>query len=166
MKNRKVLYVDMDDVLADFNKAARDPVTGKVREYMMWDKNFFFNLEPIPGAKGAIFELEKMGFDLWILSQPLAESPESYIDKAKWVHVHFPQLYKKIILTQNKGLNTGHYLIDDNCHKWGKKFEQNGGKFIHFNYGGYNGNKDDWSNPEEAWRSIVEVMSKENPYLD
>lgn len=156
----------MDDVVANFNKAARDPETGKIREFMMWDKNFFLNLEPMPGAKGAIFELIKMGFDVWILSQPLAESPESYIEKVQWIQLHFPQLYKKIVLTQDKGMCIGHYLIDDNYSKWAKKFEQNGGKFIHFNYGGYNGDKDDWRDPEDAWRSIVGIMANENPYLD
>lgn len=166
MKKSKVLYIDMDDVIADFAGAARDPITGKIREHMMWDKDFFLNLKPLPGSKGAVFELCKMGFDVWILSQPLAESPESYLDKAKWIQLHFPQLYKKIILTQDKGLNHGHFLIDDNFSKWKDKFEQNGGKFIHFKYGGYNGQPEEWRDPEEAWRSIVAKLAKENPYLD
>lgn len=156
----------MDDVLADFVKASRCNTSGKTLEHLMWRPGFFLNLEPIPGSKGAIFEIGRMGFDIWILSQPLAESPESYSDKVKWIQLHFPQLYKKIIFTQDKGLKLGHYLIDDNYQKWGKKFENNGGKFIHFSYGNYNGNPEDWVNTEAEWRRIVEFFSKENPYLD
>lgn len=168
MKKAKIVYVDMDDVLADFWSSAMDPHSKQVREHMMWDKDFFLNIKPMPGAKGALFEINKMGFDIWILSQPLAESPESYTDKAKWVQIHFPQFYKKLILTQDKGLKLGHYLIDDNREKWQQKFEQNGGKFIHFPYGGYNYSKT-WAlcpNPEKSWRDIVEFFKNENPYLD
>lgn len=153
----------MDDCIADFSLATRDPNTGKIREHMMWDKDFFINLEPIPGAKGALFELEKMGFDLYIISQPLAENPESYTDKAKWIQIHFPQLYRKIILTQNKGLCVADYLIDDNAHKWQIPFEKNGGTFVHFPYGGHN-YAQTWAlqpDPEESWRKIVAYFSKQ-----
>lgn len=159
----KILYVDLDDVLADFYKAAAGP-DGKVREEMMFDNCFFLNLEPVPGAKKAVFQLEKMGFDIYVLSQPFALLPESYIEKVEWVQRHFPQLTNKIILTQNKGLNVGHYLIDDNPKKWQEKFEKNGGDFIHFPYGGYN--LDEMENPELLWNQIVEYFKSENPYLD
>lgn len=160
MKKAKILYIDLDDTLADFYSAAAD-INGVVLEHRMFDENFFLNLKPLPGAKGALLELGKMGYDIWILSQPLAESPESYIDKAKWVQLHFPQLYKKIILTQDKSLNRGDYLIDDNSWKWKDKFESNGGKFIHFNYGGYNGKPETWDKPEVQWRKIVKILSKD-----
>lgn len=166
MKKAKTLYIDIDDTLADFWSAAAGP-NGEILEYKMWSKDFFLNLEPLPGAKGAIFDLSKMGFDLWILTQPLAECPESYSDKAKWVQLHFPQLYKKLILTQDKGLKSGHYLIDDNAHKWKTKFEKNGGTFVHFPYGGYNfKSKDQCPSSERSWREVVEFFRKENPFLD
>lgn len=159
--NKKIVYIDLDDTLADFSGAARCPNKNHIREHMMWDKYFFLNLKPIPGSKGAIFDLEKMGFSVWILSQPLAESPQSYIEKAKWVQLHFPQLYKKLILTQDKGLHLGDYLIDDNYKKWQNKFEQNGGKFIHFQYGGYN--EPSSTSCEEQWRLIVKWFEGQNP---
>lgn len=160
----KIIYLDMDDVLADFYRGANCPLRSKIMEERMWDKDFFLNLKPINGAKGAVFQLQKMGFDLWILSQPLAESPESYTDKAKWVQLHFPQLYKKIILTQDKSLNIGDFLIDDNETKWKDKFEQNGGKFVHFPYGGYNRNHREFGvNPEYHWDRIVRDFANENP---
>jgi 5'-nucleotidase len=169
VKKAKIVYVDMDDVIADFYGAASCDISGKVVEERMFEKNFFLTLNPIPGAKAALFTIEKMGFDLWILSQPLAEIPESYIEKAQWVQLHFPHLYKKLILTQDKGLNFGHFLIDDNKKKWQEKFEQNGGKFIHFNYGGYNlANPQDrqFFDPEAEWKKVINVLKQENPYLD
>lgn len=147
----------MDDTTFDFSSVTRDPVTGVIREHMMWDPDFFLNLKPLAGAQGAVFELEKMGYDVYILSQPLAECPESYTDKAKSIQTHFPQLYKKIILTQNKGLCLGDYLIDDNPNKWKEPFEKNGGKFITFPYGGHTYAKN-WAecpDPEKSWRDIV-----------
>lgn len=152
---RNKIGIDMDDCIADFSGCARDPVTLKVREHMMWDKDFFLNLKPIPGSQGAVFDLGKMGYDLYIVSQPLAESAESYTAKAQWIQLHFPQLYKKIILTQDKSLIKVDYLIDDNAGKWQKPFEAAGGTFVHFPYGGYNGDPKNHVGPEQIWRQTV-----------
>lgn len=153
----------MDDVIADFYKSAVNSI-GVVEEQRMFDKHFFLNLEPVPGARAAVYELTKMGFDIWVLSQPFTLVPESYIEKVLWIQKYFPQLSNKIILTQDKGLNVGDYLIDDNKKKWKDKFEQNGGKFVHFPYGGYN--IGGTQNAERYWKLIVEDFRKENPYKD
>ena len=86
----------------------------------------------------------------------MAGHPECYHDKAKWINIHFPHLSSKIILTQDKGLLLGDYLIDDNKEKWKEKFEKNRGKFIHFVYGGYN--KENSGKPEELWKDILEEL--------
>ena len=164
-KRAKIIYIDLDDVLADYFGATKCPITGKIREHMMWDKDFFLNLKPIPGSKGSVFELMKHGYDVWILSQPLADSPESYMDKAKWVQLHFPSLYKKLILTQDKGLHIGDYLIDDNEGKWKQKFEKNGGRFVHFPYGGYNPNPYPMD-PEKQWRIISSFFLQQSPIVE
>lgn len=152
----KVVFIDMDDVIADFYGAAKCKYTEEVLEARMWQSSFFLNLRVIPGSQYAIRELENRGYDVWILSQPLAGHPECYYDKALWIQKHFPQLYKKLILTQDKGMIIGDYLIDDNKVKWKEKFEKNGGKFIHFVYGGYN--KENSGNPEELWKHILEEL--------
>lgn len=134
--DKKILYVDMDDVIADFYSAAKDQ-DENVQEYLMWTPGFFGKLKPTEGSQWAVAQLEKR-YDVYILSQPLAGHAESYSDKAEWINKHFPSLYNKLILTQDKGLNIGDILIDDNKLKWKEKFEKNGGTFIHFPYGGYN----------------------------
>ena len=161
-RTKKIIYIDLDDVIADFAGATWCPIKNRIQQSKMHDANFFFDLKPTEGSKGAILDLERMGFDLWILSQPLAESYESYSDKARWVQLHFPQLYKKIVLTQDKSLHIGEYLIDDNISKWGNKFK---GQFVHFKYGGYNGLPSDWVNTKTEWTKIVEFFSKESPNI-
>lgn len=157
---KKLIYIDLDDTLADFHAACRDQ-DSKVKERRMYDLNFFYSLEVMPGAKGAIRELLTMGFDIQILSQPLADCAESYSDKARWVAFHLPHLHDKIVLTQNKGLHLGHYLIDDNEKKWKVPFEKNGGKFVTFHY-----DKSTWNNDEThklEWERITDFFRNENP---
>lgn len=167
MKKSKILYVDQDDVLADFYKATWDNQTQRVQEELMWEPDFFLNLEPMLGSQHGIYMLQKMGFDVRILTQPLAGHPECYYDKALWVQKYFPSLTNKLILTQDKGLNLGHYLVDDNLEKWKEKFEQNGGKFVHFPYGGYNRHLfPDSAYKKEHWPRVIDYFSKEDPYLD
>lgn len=169
MRRSKTIGVDMDDVLFDFWGATRiSDTNGQVKEEMMYDDQFFFNLQLLPGAKAGIFALMKMGFDVWIVSQPLADLPESYSEKAQAIALHFPQLYKKLILTQDKSLIKMDYLIDDNRKKWKEVFEKSGGKFIHFPYGGYNWANEPGTCPDSelTWQYIVSVFKKENPYLD
>lgn len=146
----------MDDVLADFYSASKHPIRDHVMEETMFQENFFLDLKPVPGAKAGVFELIKMGFDVWVLSQPFTLLPESYTQKAQWIQLHFPQLINKIILTQDKGLNIGDYLVDDNARKWQEKFEQNGGKFVHFKYGGYN--LENLRDPARCWMSVVDYF--------
>lgn len=152
---RKILYIDLDDTLADFYELAKDDKL-MVEESKMYSPEFFFRLAPIPGSREAIFALEKMGFDIWILTQPLADCYESYTDKAKWVGRYFPKLINKIIMTQDKGLNLGEYLVDDNKEKWAEKFESNGGKFIHFPY-----TRNDPDQNKNHWSKIVEFFNNE-----
>lgn len=161
----KIIYLDMDDVLADFFSATWSESENRIMEERMWDKDFFLNLKPIPGSQGSVFLLAKMGFDLRVLSQPLADSPESYTDKAKWIQLHFPQLYKNLVLTQDKSLHIGDYLIDDNVTKWKSKFEKNGGKFIHFPYGGYNLQHREFDT-RATWEKTVKYFRSEDPEKD
>lgn len=161
----KLIYLDLDDTLADFYSASKN-LHGTVDEYKMWHDEFFLNLRPIPGARGAVFDLQKLGYDIWVLTQPLAECFESYSDKAKWVQLHFPSLYKKIIMTQDKGLHLGDYLVDDNKEKWKEKFEKNGGKFVHYPYNVETRVKMNDRDHHDAWDSIIRFFKSEYENLE
>jgi 5'(3')-deoxyribonucleotidase len=133
---KKIVYIDMDDTIADFGN---DPVFNGEQPTeqsvsVMYEPGFFFGLKLIPGALSGVRALIRLGYDVHILTQPVAESAHSYSEKAQWIAIHFPELVSKIHMTQDKGRFLGDFLIDDNAAKWKEKFEKNGGKFIWFNH--------------------------------
>ena len=126
-----ILYLDMDEVLANFcghpslefwDKTKRNPPE-------MYEAGFFESLQPLPGAISSVTRLiNENEWDIHILTQPVAKSPVSYMEKANWICKHLPDLRDKIILTQNKGLLIGNVLVDDSI-KWKQLFT---GEFILF----------------------------------
>lgn len=133
---KQTIYIDLDDTIADFSGEAcfggQKPTNLAVAA--MFEPGFFLNLKVLPGAKVAVQALIRMGYDVQILSQPVAESAYSYSEKVQWIGMHFPELINKINLTQDKGNFVGAFLIDDNDVKWKDKFNANGGTFVHFDY--------------------------------
>lgn len=149
--SKKIVYIDMDDTIADFLNAPIFAVTQKFDVPQMYEPGFFLSLKPLEGALVAVRQIIAMGYDVQILSQPVAESAHSYSEKVQWIGMHFPELVHKINLSQNKGLFKGDYLIDDNAPKWKDKFEANGGKFITF----------DPHNSKTSWILIVDQLKRE-----
>lgn len=152
----KLIYVDLDDTIADFTgheifKSKKENLSPK-DVYHMYEPGFFLSLKPIQGAFSAVRALIRMGYDVHILTQPVAESAHSYLEKVQWVGKYFPELINKIHMTQDKGLFLGGYLIDDNKNKWKDKFEANGGEFIHFEYFEYR--------HKEMWECIIEFFKE------
>ncbi len=148
-KSKKILYLDMDEVLADFlahpsiKTLDRNPPS-------MYNPGFFRNLQPVPGALEAVRALMQSGrYDVQILTQPVAESPLSYLEKAQWIWMWIPELGHKINMGQDKSLFRGDFLIDDNAAKWRDSFEATGGRFIHFRTN---------IPPKEMWREILEYL--------
>jgi 5'(3')-deoxyribonucleotidase len=86
-------------------------------------------LLPIKGAIEATKPLFKK-FDVYFLSTPMWDIPESYSDKRLWLEKRYGVLAKKrLILTNRKDLAIGDFLIDDRLKNGSEKFK---GKFIHF----------------------------------
>ena len=132
MENKKILYIDMDGVLCDFDsKAAMPPkhVKDKYGDNLHRVPGFYRDLKPMPGAIDAFNKLCEH-YDVYIASTPSWINPSCWIDKRLWVQQYLGQnAYKKLILTSNKGLLKGDYLIDDNTWNGAGDFE---GKHIHF----------------------------------
>lgn len=163
VSDRKTLFLDMDGVLADFDKGISlmrgrtfDRETEGNDPPEMWMPNFYKNLPVVPGAKEAVEELEKIkGLDIFIGSKPSTKpsSPQgSYIyccpsEKYDWIGEHFPKYIKKIMLACDKGLLLGDYLVDD-VERWLDKFQ---GTYLLF----------DPKNPKDSWKEVVEFMQKE-----
>ena len=104
-ENKRRLYVDMDGVLCDFDKAYKEKfIEGKV-EYPQSQARFFENLEIIEDAYSSMAVLINM-FDLWILTAPSVINPNCYTEKRVWIEEHFGrfELQEKLIICPDKSL--------------------------------------------------------------
>lgn len=129
---KKILYLDMDNVLVDFNSVidkitqpTRDEYAGRLDEV----PGIFSLMKPLPGAVEAHLELSTL-FDTYILSTAPWENPSAWSDKLNWVNLHLGQpAHKRLILSHNKNLNAGDYLVDDRTKNGVAEFN---GVHIHF----------------------------------
>ena len=130
---RKVLYVDMDGVLCDFYGAHKKALLKNPHnKYPQSEYGFFTNLEPLPGAiKAMKWLMDSTYFDVYILTAPSVKNPLCYTEKRIWVENWLgDEMVNRLIITPNKGLNKGDYLIDDNLHGRGQNLFK--GEVIHF----------------------------------
>lgn len=131
MGNKKILYIDMDNVLVDFPSAFPKLDKDVFDKYENKDDipEIFRLMEPIKGAVEA-FEILSKQFDVYVLSTAPWENPSAWSDKVNWVKKYLGDFaYKRLILTHHKNLNKGDYLIDDRIKNGASEFE---GELIHF----------------------------------
>jgi len=129
----KIVYIDMDDTLCNFKKSYKQSLIE--RPEMTWPQSregFFIELEPLPQALEAVnLFINSNHYDPYILTSPSVRNPRSYIEKRLWIEKHFGLAFcKKLIISPNKALNIGSYLIDDNIE--GKGQESFQGELIHY----------------------------------
>ncbi len=122
---KKIVYVDMDNVLVDFPTAIRHLSEHVVREYegrLDEVPGIFSRMEPVAGAIEA-FEDLAVRFDAYVLSTAPWENPSAWSDKLLWVKGHLGSAaHKRLILTHHKDLNTGDFLIDDRTKNGADRF--------------------------------------------
>jgi 5'-nucleotidase len=136
---RKTLYIDMDNVLVDFRSgmSACDPaLLEQFKECPDEIPGLFGLMQPMPGAIAAYNELSEL-FDTYILSTAPWKNPTAWSDKLEWVKRHLGALaYKRLILSHNKHLSRGHYLVDDRPNNGAEAFgDVPGQEWIHFGHG-------------------------------
>lgn len=148
MKTKKpIVYVDMDGVLCNFFKAARQALLeNPSQEYPQSQLGFFLNLEEIPGAIDGFRKLEEK-YDVWVLTRPSFLNPHCYTEKVQWVWNHLGyDIVEKTILSPDKSLLKGNYLIDDQGNAGQDRFE---GEWIHFKTAKF---------PD--WNSVIDYLMK------
>lgn len=132
----KVLYIDMDGVLADFGKAIENH---PLRTLSPYDNEpdlipgIFMNLEPLKGAIESVEQLiDSQRFDIYILTTAPWGNPEAWMHKRLWIEKYFGgKLKKKLIISHHKNLLKGDYLIDDRTARGAAEF---GGEHLHFGW--------------------------------
>ena len=143
---KKIVYIDMDHVLADF-EGGKAKVPKEIADALPWNERwqepafntvegFFFNLDPMPGAIEAVKALEESGlYDLHVLTASPWENPGAAAEKMRWIKKWFGEgtdnvFFRKITISHNKEKLKGDYIIDDRMDMNGAgQFE---GEKIHF----------------------------------
>ena len=87
-------------------------------------------MKPVEGAIEAYGELTRH-FDVYILSTAPWNNPSAWTDKLLWVKKYLGDLaHKRLILSHNKHLNDGDFLIDDRTANGAGDFKGEHVKFL------------------------------------
>ena len=76
-------------------------------------------------------------------------NPSAWSDKLEWVERHLgPTAEKRLILTHNKQLNRGHFLVDDRPNNGAELFGmRRGQKWLHFGHA-----------PFDTWSEVIAYL--------
>ena len=129
---KKILYVDMDNVLVDFpsgiSKISKQ-LQSEYEDRLDEVPDIFSLMDPLEGAIDSYKKLSQK-FDTYILSTAPWKNSSAWSDKNEWVKKYLGDVaYKRLILSHHKNLNYGDYLIDDRLVNGTNLFE---GEHIHF----------------------------------
>lgn len=137
-----IVLVDQDGVLADFEggfarawqeRFKRTPAVaiGERRSFRLIDDyppalhsdvaaiytapGFFRHLEPIAGAIAGVEDMLASGIDVRICTSSIDAYENCVLEKYQWVEEHLGREFtKRLVLTKDKTLVSGTWLVDDN----------------------------------------------------
>ena len=143
----KRIYIDMDNVIVDYDTAMHNV---SFFERILYKNRLdeipgiYARMRPIDGAIESVRELSKK-YDIYILSSPQWNNTSAWSDKVTWIKKHLSDVcYKRVILTHNKSLCKGDYIIDDRSANGTCDFE---GEWLHYG-----------SNTYPDWSSILKYL--------
>src|SRR5664279_2371034 len=107
---KKILYIDMDNVLVDFPSALPQLPKGTIAAFedrLDEVPGIFALMAPVDRAIESYLVLAEQ-FDTYILSTAPWENPSAWSDKLNWVKKHLgTPAYKRLILSHHKNLSAG-----------------------------------------------------------
>lgn len=132
---KKIVYFDMDNTIVNFMSGVNKMEFNEYYEGEFDNIPYVFSkMEPIPEMVKLLKDMfDDDRYDVYLLSTAPWENSSAWADKNEWVKNYIPFMKKRLILTHNKNLVMGDYLIDD-------RTANGAGEFCgtHFQYG-YNG---------------------------
>ena len=144
---KKIVYVDMDNVLVDFKSGVNKYPQEVLQAYEgRFDEipHIFSKMEPMENAIDSYIQLCN-NFDTYILSTSPWENPTALNEKLEWVKKYLGNYaHKRLILSHNKHLNMGDYLIDDRDKNGADRFK---GELILFG-----------STQYPDWKAVMEYL--------
>lgn len=150
IRRKKRVFVDMDNVLVDFQSGLdlqSDEIKKEYEGRLDEIPGLFADMKPMPGAIEAMHTLQEH-FDLYILSTAPWKNPSAWSDKVKWVTRYLDDVFhKRMVITHCKNLCKGDYLIDDRGKNGTSEFE---GKWIQFG-----------NNEFPGWESVVNYLLRQ-----
>ena len=112
----KIIYIDIDDTLADWTGGMdKAKELNPAMSFPQAEYGFYSNLTPIDGGVEAIeWLLSSRFFNPFVLTAPSVMNPMCYTEKRVWVEKYLGmEMAKKLIISPDKSLLKGDYLIDD-----------------------------------------------------
>ena len=132
---KTTIYIDLDGVIVDIEKYIKETYSPKyikkhgIGTIIDMHPEIFHNAPAMPGAVAAFRQLAQK-YNVYILSTAPWDNPDSWTAKRLWVEKHLgSEAYKRLILSHNKGLLRGEFLIDDRIANGVAEFQ---GTHIHF----------------------------------
>lgn len=148
IERKKRVFVDMDNVLVDFESGlaqVSEEVKQEYEGHLDEIPGLFGLMKPMPGAIEAMHELQKH-YDLFILSTAPWKNPSAWSDKVSWVTKFLDDVFhKRMVITHRKDLCLGDYLIDDRGKNGTSEFS---GEWIEFG-----------SEKFPNWNSVLEYLN-------
>lgn len=148
------VYFDMDGVLADFIKAAKDHDVAPSQFKKM--AGTYRTLPVMPGAKETVEKVLANGFQVFVLTKIPQSNPYAATEKLLWIREHFPMLSDNVIISSDKGAvgRAKDFLVDD-MPEWANA-HQFPGTVIHF--------KGDWRHvmdqlEKDGWIHLLDSLS-------